>query len=74
MDAQKFNKYKERLCGIIMEKIRKYQFPYQCLFSIVEIVNNQCIFVTNIKESWLKIPVEPIRGINANEGQRRKLV
>jgi hypothetical protein len=69
MNIQDFNKYKGRLCRIIIEKTGKDQCIYQCLFGTVEIVNDQHVSVTDIKESRFEIPIEVIREIHLNEEQ-----
>jgi hypothetical protein len=69
MNTQKFNKYKERLSRIIIEKIWRHQCTYQCVSGTAGIVNDQHALVTDTKESRFKIPFEAIKGIHVNEEQ-----
>lgn len=69
MNAQDFEKYKQQRCRIIVEKRRKPQNTYQCVFGTVEIVNDQSLYVTDTRGSWYQIPMKAIQGIQINEEQ-----
>jgi hypothetical protein len=67
MNAQDFDKYKQQRCRIIIEKRKKPQNTYQCVFGTVEIVNDRSVYVCDTKGSWYDIPVEAIQEIHVNE-------
>jgi hypothetical protein len=69
MDKQDLDKYQKQLCQILVEKRCKNQNMYKWVFGTVETVNNRCLYVVDAKGSRLKIPVESIREIHANEEQ-----
>ena len=69
MNEQDLYGYQKQLCRIIMEKRRKHQNTYKCVFGIVENVDDRSLCVVDTKGSLLKIPVESIRGIHVNEEQ-----
>ena len=69
MDKQDLDRYQRQFCRIIVEKQRKHQNTYKCVFGRVEIVNDRCVYVTDTKNKSFKIPIELIRGICVNEEQ-----
>ena len=69
MDEKDLTKYEQQLCRILVEKRRKHQNTYTCVFGKVEIVNDRRVYVTDCKNKWFKIPIESIRGICVNEEQ-----
>jgi hypothetical protein len=60
------NEYQKQFCRIIIEKKRKHQNIFECIFGTVESVNNRCLDVIDSKGSVVKIPMESIRGIQVN--------
>jgi hypothetical protein len=68
-NKQGFDIYKQQRCRIIVEKRRKLQNTYQCVFGTVEIVNDQSLYVTDTRGSWYQIPIKAIQGIHINEEQ-----
>jgi len=69
VNKQDFDKYKQQRCRIIIEKRQKPQNTYQCVFGIVEIVNDQSVYVIDTRGSWFEIPIEAIQEIHVNEEQ-----
>ena len=69
MEKEDFTQYKDKVCRIIVEKQDKHQRKFKCVFGTVEIVNERCVYVTDSKGAWFKVPFESIRGIQINEEQ-----
>lgn len=69
MDKQDLSRYRKQLCRIIVEKRRKHQNMYKCVFGTIKRVNDRRVYVTDSEGSCLKIPIESIRGIHVNEEQ-----
>lgn len=69
MNKQDFNEYKGPLCRIIIEKTWKHQSTYQWVFGMIEIANDQHVYVTDTQGSCFEIPIEAIQGVHENEEQ-----
>ena len=54
-------RYQNKPCHILMEKRCKHQNMFKRMFGIVEVVNDQHLYVNDTKGSRFKIPIESIR-------------
>jgi hypothetical protein len=67
MNAQDLDKYRQQHCRIVIEKKLKQKNTYQCMFGIVEIVDDRSVYIRDARGLWYEIQIKAIQEIRINE-------